>query len=68
MPGTLRKQFEKILGHLDSRGYWDLLLVARQLPQKLFQRHLQLKQILPPLWRWEEFPGFGWSLQWEMTP
>ena len=113
---------------------WDLLLVARQLPEKLFQRHLQLKQILPPLWRgkvaivaktpeefesdvsdlfldialdgiilydtdnymaerlahlrhlihsqglrreqrgdellwrWEEFPGFGWSLQWEMTP
>lgn len=112
---------------------WDLLLVARQLPQKLFQRHLQLKQILPPpwrgqvaivaktpaefesnvsdlfldialdgvilydtddymaerlaylrhliqtqglrreqrgdelLWRWEEFPGFDWSLEWETT-
>jgi predicted nucleotidyltransferase len=19
-------------------------------------------------WRWREFPGFGWSLQWELTP
>lgn len=30
---------------------WDLLVVARQLPQRTFQRHLHLKRLLPPLWR-----------------
>lgn len=113
---------------------WDLLVIAYQLPQKSFRRHLQLKKILPDtwrgqiaivaktpeefeshlpslfldialdgiilydsdgymaerlarlqrliqaeglhrervdgdlIWRWQEFPGFDWSLEWEMSP
>jgi len=30
---------------------WDILLIARQLPDKPFQRHLYLKSILPVGWR-----------------
>lgn len=30
---------------------WDLLLIADELPQKAFDRHLFVKQLLPPLWR-----------------
>ena len=110
---------------------WDLLVLALDLPSRLFQRHRVLKQMLPaaergrisllaktpqefeaPLpalyldialdgivlydpelyiadklvvlrqligqkglrreragrdlvWRWQEFPGFGWSIEWE---
>lgn len=117
----------------DKSSDWDLLLIAEDLPQKPFPRHLHLKQMLPPLWRgkvalvaktpeefesylsdlfldialdgvilydtddymaerlghlrqlieeqglrreqrgrellwrWEEFPGFDWSLEWEMA-
>ncbi|MEZ4712985.1 MAG: nucleotidyltransferase domain-containing protein [Caldilineaceae bacterium] len=35
--------------HRDSD--WDLLVIAERLSKKTFQRHLHLKQILPPLWR-----------------
>jgi predicted nucleotidyltransferase len=110
---------------------WDLLLLARDLPSRLFQRHRVLKQMLPVaergrisllaktpqefegslpalyldialdgivlydpdqyiadrllrlrrligekglrreregrdlVWRWLEFPGFGWAVEWE---
>jgi predicted nucleotidyltransferase len=30
---------------------WDILLIARQLPDKPFQRHLYLKRALPADWR-----------------
>ncbi len=30
---------------------WDLLLIARSLPGRTFQRHLYLKEIVPPEWR-----------------
>ncbi len=35
--------------HSDSD--WDLLLVAKALPVKAFERHLYLKRMLPDLWR-----------------
>lgn len=120
-------------GEADEHSDWDLLLVARDLPQKPFQRHLHLKQMLPAdwrgrvailaktpaelesylsslfldialdgivlhdsqdymaarlarlrrlirdrglqrtqrqhdlVWRWRRFPGFEWSLDWEMA-
>jgi len=110
---------------------WDLLVLARDLPARLFQRHRVLKQMLPAaergrisllaktpqefesslpalyldialdgivlhdperyiadklvmlrqligekglrreragrdlVWRWQEFPGFGWAVEWE---
>ena len=110
---------------------WDLLVLARDLPQRPFQRHRTLKQMLPAaergrlsllaktpqefeaslpalyldialdgivlydpelyiadklvalrqligkkglhreragrdlVWRWQEFPGFGWAVEWE---
>ncbi len=30
---------------------WDLLLITEELPQKSFDRHLFVKQLLPPFWR-----------------
>lgn len=38
-------------GEADEHSDWDLLLIARDLPQKPFQRHLHLKQMLPANWR-----------------
>ncbi len=38
-------------GEADADSDWDLLVIARYLPQKPFQRHLFLKQLLPPEWR-----------------
>lgn len=38
-------------GEADETSDWDLLLIARDLPQKPFQRHLYLKQMLPADWR-----------------
>jgi predicted nucleotidyltransferase len=35
----------------DETSDWDLLVIARHLPEKLFQRHLQLKAMLPVGWR-----------------
>jgi len=35
--------------HVDSD--WDLLVIARELPQKAFARHLSLKNLLPVTWR-----------------
>jgi predicted nucleotidyltransferase len=35
----------------DETSDWDLLVIARHLPKKLFQRHLQLKAMLPIGWR-----------------
>jgi hypothetical protein len=121
-------------GDANEESDWDLLVIARNLPERAFRRHLWLKSLLPadwrgqvtilgktpeeftaslpPLfldialdgvvlhdpdgylkekldwlkrliaeqglrrevvrrdmtWRWERFPGFGWSLQWEATP
>lgn len=120
-------------GEADDHSDWDLLLIAHDLPPKPFQRHLQLKQMLPAdwrgkvailaktpvefeshlsslfldialdgiilydsqdymasrlgrlrrlirdqglqriqeqrdlVWRWRRFPGFDWSLEWEMA-
>ena len=120
-------------GEANEHSDWDLLLVAHDLPRKPFQRHLQLKQMLPAdwrgkvailaktpselesylsslfldialdgiilydsqdymasrlarlrrlirdqglqrtqmqrdlVWRWQRFPGFNWSLDWEMA-
>jgi hypothetical protein len=121
-------------GEAEEASDWDLLLVARNLPEAAFQRHLLLKRLLPPAWRgqtailaktppefkarlpdlfldialdgivlhdldgymagrlarlkrliekhglrrervqdsltwrWQRFPGFGWSLKWEAAP
>jgi predicted nucleotidyltransferase len=121
-------------GEADETSDWDLLLIARHLAPKPFQRHLQLKKMIPAawrgqttimaktpeefeaylpsffldialdgiilydsggymaarltrlrrliqaqglhrervagslVWRWQEFPGFDWSLEWEMAP
>jgi len=118
-------------GEADETSDWDLLIIARRLPEKSFQRHLYLKAILPPdwrgrvsllaktpeefearlpalfldialdgivlydvnqyaakrlaalkrliekeglrrervqhetIWRWQQFPGFDWALEWE---
>ncbi len=30
---------------------WDLLVIARRLPEKAFPRHLELKAMLPAAWR-----------------
>jgi len=35
----------------DETSDWDLLVIAHHLPEKLFQRHLQLKAMLPVGWR-----------------
>lgn len=35
----------------DETSDWDLLVIAHHLPEKLFQRHLQLKVMLPVGWR-----------------
>ena len=118
-------------GEAQEGSDWDLLVLAHDLPPRLFQRHRSLKQMLPPAergrisllaktpqefeaslpalyldialdgivlydpdsyaqeklarlrtlidekglrrervgrdmaWRWQEFPGFGWALEWE---
>ena len=38
-------------GEATEASDWDLLVVARHLPPSLFQRHLQLKALLPVEWR-----------------
>ncbi len=38
-------------GDAHEESDWDLLVVAGQLPQRTFQRHLHLKRMLPSLWR-----------------
>lgn len=38
-------------GQADERSDWDLLLVARRLPQGTLDRHIRLKKLLPPPWR-----------------
>jgi len=38
-------------GEADETSDWDLLLIARHLPGRPFQRHLYLKQVLPTEWR-----------------
>jgi predicted nucleotidyltransferase len=38
-------------GEADEFSDWDLLVIARDLPEKPFQRHLYLKKLLPDLWR-----------------
>jgi len=121
-------------GEADENSDWDLLVIARQLPEKPFKRHLYLKIMLPDIWRgqvailaktpeefeaylpslfldialdgiilydsdgyiadrlshvqrliqryglqrkqsgteliwrWQSFPGFDWSLEWETIP
>lgn len=121
-------------GEADENSDWDLLVIARHLPEKPFKRHLYLKKMLPDIWRgqvailaktpeefeaylpslfldialdgsilydsdgyiadrlnrvqrliqryglqreqsgteliwrWQSFPGFDWSLEWETTP
>jgi len=38
-------------GDATEASDWDLLVIARQLPSSFFQRHLQLKMLLPVWWR-----------------
>jgi predicted nucleotidyltransferase len=38
-------------GDAHEESDWNLLVVAGQLPQRTFQRHLHLRWMLPPLWR-----------------
>lgn len=38
-------------GNATEPSDWDLLVIARHLPPSLFQRHLQLKMLLPVGWR-----------------
>jgi predicted nucleotidyltransferase len=38
-------------GDAKETSDWDILLIARHLPVKLFQRHLYLKKIVPDAWR-----------------
>lgn len=38
-------------GEADANSDWDLLVIAHDLPEKPFQRHLHLKQMLPADWR-----------------
>jgi hypothetical protein len=118
-------------GEADEASDWDLLVIARHLPDKVLERHLWLKSTLPVawrgctailaktllefearlpalyldialdgivlydtneyvterlarlrrliqkqglrresvqrdlIWRWQQFPGFNWSLEWE---
>jgi predicted nucleotidyltransferase len=35
-------------GEADAGSDWDLLLIADELPRKAFDRHLFIKQLLPP--------------------
>jgi len=37
-------------GEADEASDWDLLLSARHLPERAFQRHLYLKRALPDEW------------------
>lgn len=34
-----------------DKSDWDLLVIAKELPKKLFERHLFLKRLLPPSYR-----------------
>jgi uncharacterized protein len=38
-------------GDATEASDWDLLVIARHLPPSLFQRHVQLKALLPVEWR-----------------
>ena len=38
-------------GEADETSDWDVLLIARHLPEKTFQRHLEIKSMLPVPWR-----------------
>jgi len=121
-------------GEAREESDWDLFVLARELPERLFQRHRVLKEMLPAaergrisllaktlqefeaslptlyldialdgivlydpdhyiadklvmlrklirekglrreqagrdlVWRWREFPGFGWAVDWEGAP
>lgn len=50
----------------DSDGYMaDRLARLRRLIQAEGLRREQIKDDL--IWRWQKFPGFDWSLEWEMA-
>ncbi|MBU0491725.1 MAG: nucleotidyltransferase domain-containing protein [Chloroflexi bacterium] len=38
-------------GEADVASDWDLLVIAHHLPDKTFQRHVRLKELLPDAWR-----------------
>lgn len=38
-------------GDATQASDWDLLVIARHLPSRFFQRHIQLKMLLPVEWR-----------------
>lgn len=38
-------------GEADPESDWDLLVVARNLPEKPLQRHFRVKTLLPDAWR-----------------
>lgn len=38
-------------GDATEKSDWDLLVIAKNLPQKHFERTLMLKSMLPPEWR-----------------
>jgi predicted nucleotidyltransferase len=38
-------------GEASETSDWDMLIIARHLPEKVFKRHLWLKSLLPEDWR-----------------
>jgi uncharacterized protein len=38
-------------GDANEDSDWDLLLIARDLPERVLRRHLWLKGMLPVVWR-----------------
>ena len=38
-------------GEAHESSDWDLLVIARDLPSRLFERHIRLKRALPVTWR-----------------
>ncbi len=48
-------------GDAEEGRDWDLLVIARDLPQRHFERQRRMKALLPPEWR-------GWSAILVKTP
>jgi predicted nucleotidyltransferase len=38
-------------GEANAASDWDLLVIARNLPSRTFERHIRLKRLLPVAWR-----------------
>ena len=62
LPATLQEQLGSRLvalvlfgsrarGDAENGSDWDFLLIAGDLPRKVFDRHIYVKRLLPPPWR-----------------